>query len=140
MALEVTADYQPFDWWRIQGAYAYLYMDLKPDSDSTDEASALIEKESPANQLSLRSSMDLSDALEFDLWLRYVDDIPALAVKSYLTLDTRLGWRAGKHLDLSLVGRNLLDSPRVEYREYGLAGTGTGEVEREVYLMAEWRF
>ena len=137
---EVTVDYQPFDWWRIQGAYAYLYMDLKPDSDSTDEASALIEKESPANQLSLRSSMDLSDALEFDLWLRYVDDIPALAVKSYLTLDTRLGWRAGKRLDLSLVGRNLLDSPRVEYREYGLAGTGTGEVEREVYLMAEWRF
>jgi iron complex outermembrane receptor protein len=138
--VEITVDYQPFDWWRIQGAYAYLHMDLQPDADSTDAASALIEEESPAHQLSLRSSMDMTDALELDLWLRYIDDIPALAIKNYLTLDARLGWRVGKHLNLSLVGRNLLDSPRVEYKEYGLAGTGTSEVEREGYLMAEWRF
>lgn len=115
-------------------------MDLKANADSTDMTSPLIEKESPAHQLSLRSSMDLSDTLEFDLWLRYVDDIPALAIESYLTFDARLGWRAAKNLDLSLVGRNLLDSPRVEYKEFGLVGTGTGEVERDFYLMAEWRF
>jgi len=138
--LEVLVDYRYDDWWRIQGAYTYLHMDLKPDADSTDATSALIEKESPAHQLSLRSSMDLSDTLEFDLWLRYVDDIPAFAIDRYLTLDARLGWRATKNLQLSLVGRNLLDSPRMEYKDFGLVGTGNSEVEREFYLMAEWRF
>lgn len=139
--LEVVADYQPWDWWRIQGAYSFLRMDLKTDAGSSDRTSAGAEKESPAHQWTLRSSMNLSDALELDLWLRYVAEVPILAIDSYTSLDVRLGWRISQQLDLSLVGRNLLGSPRVEYKEYsGFALPRQIEVEREAYLMAEWRF
>lgn len=137
--LELVADYQPYDGWRIQGAYSYLQMNLKLAPDSSDTVSEQIERESPAHQWTLRSSMDLRDDLEFDLWLRYVDDIPAFAIDRYLTLDARLGWRAAKNLQLSLVGRNLLDSPHAEYVQFA-SFNELHEVVREVYLMAEWRF
>ena len=137
--LELAADYQPRDWWRLQGAYSWLRMDLKLDPGSTDTFSEEAERESPVNQLTLRSAMDLGNNFEFDLWLRYVDDIPAFAIGSYLTLDARLGWRAAKHFDLSLVGRNLLDPRHGEYVQF-VAFDELHEVAREVYLMAEWRF
>jgi iron complex outermembrane receptor protein len=137
--LELVADYQPYNGWRLQGAYSLLRMDLELLPDSSDTLSKPIEEESPAHQWTLRSSMDLRDDLEFDLWLRYVDDIPALAIDHYLTLDARLGWRVAQHLDLSLVGRNLLDSPHGEYTQFASVNQ-LHEVTREVYLMAEWRF
>lgn len=137
--LELVADYQPYNGWRLQGAYSLLRMGLELLPDSSDTLSKPIEEESPAHQWTLRSSMDLRDDLEFDLWLRYVDDIPALAIDHYLTLDARLGWRVAQHLDLSLVGRNLLDSPHGEYTQFASVNQ-LHEVTREVYLMAEWRF
>jgi len=138
--LEVAADYQPTDGWRIQGAYSYLRMNLKADADSADTTNAPTEKQSPVHQWSLRSSMDLRDDLELDLWLRYVDDIPTLAIDSYLNLDVRVGWRIGKQFDLSLVGRNLLESQRLEYKSFFDPERKVAKVAREFYLMAEWRF
>ena len=137
--LEFVADYKPDDWWRIQGAYSLLRMDLELEPDSLDTLSKSADRESPQHQWTLRSSMDLNDHVEFDLWLRYVDDIPAFAIDRYLTLDARLGWAAAKNLDLSLVGRNLLDPLHSEYLVFARSTT-VREVEREVYLMAEWRF
>ncbi|MFZ1828992.1 MAG: hypothetical protein WAW42_09540 [Candidatus Competibacteraceae bacterium] len=137
--LELVADYKPDDWWRIQGAYSLLRMDLELEPDSLDTLSKSADRESPQHQWTLRSSMDLNDHVEFDLWLRYVDDIPAFAIDRYLTLDARLGWAAAKNLDLSLVGRNLLDPLHSEYLVFARSTT-VREVEREVYLMAEWRF
>ena len=111
----------------------------KLDPGSSDTLSEQIERESPVNQWTLRSSTDLGDGFEFDLWLRYVDDIPAFAIDRYLTLDARLGWRANKNFDLSLVGRNLLDPRHSEYVQF-VSFNELHEVLREVYLMAEWRF
>lgn len=39
----------------------------------------------------VRSSWDLRDDLELDLIGRYVDNLPAVRVSSYLTMDARLG-------------------------------------------------
>lgn len=137
--LEFVADYQPYDGWRIQGAYSFLHMDLEVAPDSSDTFSESAERESPTHQWTVRSSFDLSDNCEFDLWLRYVDDIPAFAIDRYLTLDARLGWRASKNLDLALVGRNLLDPRHGEYLQLA-SFNELHEVVREAYLMAEWRF
>lgn len=136
---ELAADYRPSDRWRLQAAYSYLDLDLRPKASSTDPLAKSAEGESPAHQFSLRSSMDLDEKLELDLWLRYASELPGFNVSSYLTLDARLGWKIGKDWAISLVGRNLIDSP---HQEFGTAlfATGEYEVERELYLMAEWRF
>ncbi|MBH0203918.1 MAG: TonB-dependent receptor [Nitrospira sp.] len=64
---------------------------------------------------------------------------PVAQVPSYLTLDLRLGWRPTKQLELSLVGQNLLDSHRPEFREPILTSAPT-EIQRSIYGKVTWRF
>ena len=77
--------------------------DVPPDDAITTEG------ETPCNQASLRSSWDLGRSTELDLWLRYVDEMPARDVPAYTEMDLRFGWRPTESLELSIVGRNLLD-------------------------------
>lgn len=87
--VEAVADWHPYQWWRLQVVYSFLQMDLYLDENSTDTTSE-IDGESPSNQLSLRSLMNLPANLELDLWLRYVDDLPAQGVPAYVTMDAQL--------------------------------------------------
>lgn len=51
----------------------------------------------------------MSRDVEFDATLRFVDELPALDVPAYVTLDLGLGWRIRRGVDVSLVGQNLFD-------------------------------
>ncbi len=137
---EVVADWRPVDGWRLQAAYSYLRIFLHLEDGSTDTISESAEEESPRNQFSLRSSMDLYRNLEWDMWLRYVDDLPALNVDSYVSLDTRLAWNMRRNLVLSVVGRNLLDRRHPEFGTPLFVDTLPTEVERSVYGKIEWSF
>jgi iron complex outermembrane receptor protein len=80
--------------------------------------------------------MDLSDSVEWDVGIRSVDSLPSPAVPSYVSLDTRIGWRVTDSLELSLAGFNLLDD---RHPETGLPATRR-EVRRTVYAGARLRF
>ncbi len=97
------------------------------------------EGESPHNQASLQSSWDLDDDLEFDLVIRYVDNLPAMQIPSFVTLDLRLAWQPSDTFELAVVGRNLLDDHHPEYSGQFLAIRST-EVQRGVYAVATWRY
>ena len=60
-------------------------------------------------------------------------------VDPYWTLDMRLGWKASRELELSLVGQNLLDHRHTEAINEPLPSM-INEVERGAYLRADWRF
>ena len=138
--VELSADWRACRWWRIQPAFTYLQMNLRAAADSTDETSVSnAEGSSPNYQFSLRSWVDLPHNVQFDLWLRFVDDLPALDVSSYTTLDARLGWKPTKSLEFSLVGQNLLDGEHVEGTA-DLLGSPPTVVERSVYLQVVHRF
>ncbi|MEI2782510.1 MAG: hypothetical protein V9H25_15130 [Candidatus Competibacter sp.] len=87
------------------------------------------------------------DDLEFDLWLRYTDELPARnfgslgstpAVADYFSLNARLGWRPRKDLELSLVGTNLLGPSHVEFVQETYPFPE--QVERAVYGQVKWSF
>ncbi len=103
---EVAADWEPFSWWRLKGAYTYFRENL--DNEAMGHGS------SPLHQASLRSMFDLGRGWEFDLWPRYVDNLTFDSVESYVDLDARLGWRPTNAVEFSLVGQNLLDARRKE--------------------------
>ena len=137
--IEVAADWHALDWWRMQAAYTYLQMQLHLDGDSADTISESAEGESPHYQISVRSSMDVMPNVELDLWVRYVDNLPSQDVGSYVTLDTRLGWKPHEHFELSIVGQNLLESHHPEF-EPDFIDTVPTEVERSVYGSVTWQF
>ncbi|MEO8410730.1 MAG: TonB-dependent receptor, partial [Propionivibrio sp.] len=96
---ELSVEWTPFSWWRIQSSYSYLNMSIwsvtgDPVSVATAKAT---ERGDPQHQFSLRSSMTLSDRHRVDLWLRHVSRLSendqSFAIPAYTTLDLRYAWR-----------------------------------------------
>ncbi|MBN1141147.1 MAG: TonB-dependent receptor [Deltaproteobacteria bacterium] len=132
---ELACDWRPLDWWQLKAAYTFLRMSLDPDGGtlSSDEGN------SPRHQISLQSRLDLGEKTTFDLWLRYVDNLPDLGIHSYFGLDARLGYQVAQNLELAVVGQNLLDGRHQEYAFFQNAGNAL-EMERGVYGKLTWKF
>ncbi len=135
--LEASLDWRPRPEWRLQASYSWLLQNINtaPANVPSDYANT-----APAQMLSLRASVDFRQDLHGDAWLRSVSKInlEPTAIPAYTTLDLRLAWNAGKDMEVSLVGQNLLDRAHPEYRGRFIQSTPS-EVERGVYLKAEWK-
>ena len=95
----------------------------------------------PHNQVYLHSAWDLTEKLEFDMTARYVDSLAFMNIPSYITLDLRLAWRPKKHLELAVVGQNLLQSEHWEFPASSVASPALAtEVPRGVYGMVTWQY
>jgi iron complex outermembrane recepter protein len=132
---ELAADWRPTTWGRIQAAYTY--METKVYEDVSDLKRSFV-PENPYYFISLRGSVNLPKNFELDLWYRYMDNVGDF-VESYHNLDARLGWKYNPHLELSIVGQNLLDSQHPEFSA-DFIQTARTEVERSVYAKMTWRF
>lgn len=132
---EAAATWEPVDVWRGIAAYSWLDTDVEVPGSASAESSA---GGSPQHQLSLRSELDLSDRLELDGALYYVDTLSSGGIGSYVRLDVRLGWRPRPDLELALVGQNLGDPGHVEFDSPGVQPRT--EIQRAVYAKVVWRF
>jgi iron complex outermembrane recepter protein len=138
--VELATNYSVSEHWRLSANYTFLKVLLWNPDQSTNG-------NSPQHQVYLKSSWDLSENVDFDLMLRYVDCIPVMDVPSYITMDLRLAWRPRKNLELALVGQNLLQQYHYEFgqtTEFGPTSENPGhevsEVPRGVYGTATWRY
>ena len=129
--IELSSTYAVSKRWRITGQYTLFEMNLfnDPSRDYVDE--------DPKNQIYLRSSWDIRENLEFDMIARYVDRLVADDVPSYITMDLRLAYRPRKHLELAVIGQNLLQDHHQEYN--GFITTYASEVPRGVYGTVTWK-
>jgi len=134
--VEITADYQVLDWWRLHAGYDLLKEHIHVKSGQTDINNGLNETSDPQNQFSLRSSMDLPKNVEFDAGLRWVDTLhnnngtTTGTVPSYFELDARLAWHPTKRLEFAIVGQNILHD---HHPEYGFPSSNREEIARSVY-------
>ncbi len=141
--LELGINYQLTDEWSVHGGYTRLVEHLRVKPGQFDLSNATNETADPQHQLALRSSVNLPRHLELSAGLRWVDALPVnngpnlATVPSYFELDTRLAWHATEHLELSLVGQNLLHDHHVEY---GYPGPTQVAIERSVYGKLAWRY
>jgi iron complex outermembrane recepter protein len=137
---EIAANFQAADWWRWHASYSYLQLQLHPTTTPLDPTTERnIEGFSPHHQCTIGSGMDLPGRVGLDWSVRYVDELPAAGVDSYVTLDVRLSWRPTPNLELSVMGANLLDNRHPEFIPTSIRTQRT-EVERSVYGKITWRF
>ena len=123
--------------WRLTAGLSSQRLDVQADPGSRDSAGATgLANNDPATWSSLRSSVDLSDALEFDAVLRHVGALPKPVVPAYTALDLRLGWRLQRALSLSLMVQNLFAAGHAEFG----ALPGRSVTERSVAGRLAWRF
>jgi iron complex outermembrane receptor protein len=133
---ELASVLQLADWWRVNGAYSHVHIDLTSKAASRDTTTVRsLEGSSPRHQLMLHSSMNLPAALELDWIFRAVSELPSQNVSGYATSDVRLGWRVAREVTLSLVGQNL---HRPRQAEFASGGT-VSEAKRSVYGSLTWQ-
>jgi len=128
---ELASTYQINPCWELRSTYSYLVMNLR------GEGSNILEGRNPRNQFNLQSHWNLGKSLELDMVWRYVDNLSWVRAPDYLVMDVRLAWEARKGMELSLVGRNLLDAKHLEYAPQGTIYPS--EVQWGMYGMITFR-
>ena len=140
--LELSLDWLPRDHWRLQANVALFdarLLNIKPGANSEEFIG-----NTPTSQISLRSSVDLTSTLQWDLWLRDVGERPGTSspaddVAAYTTLDMRVAWKPRKDLDVAVVGQNLFEPSHQENVNLTLISTPI-EIQRGFFLKADWQF
>ncbi len=132
---ELALQWDLLEWWRLFLSYGYLEVHLDPREADSPEAYV----RDPSNQFSVRSRMNPAKNVELDINLRYVDDLPDEDVSGYTELDLRIGWKPRENVEISLVGRNLLNDAHGEFvSEY--IDIAASEIERSFYGMVKCTF
>jgi iron complex outermembrane receptor protein len=136
MGVELLVSKQMSERWRIQGGYTYF-------RTTGDKSGALIDLEiiedSPDHQLSLRSSTDISDELEFDVMLRWVDELEQQQIDAYTAMDMRLAWSPTPTLSVAAVAKNLFAGDHVEFLSE-LIDLAPVQIEPEAFVELRWSF
>lgn len=130
--LEAWASASPLSWWTLSAGAMLLHEDFDFKEGATLPAVGTWQNGvDPRHRFTLRSSMDLNDAITFDMDLRTVGRLRHTDVSGYTELGGRLAWNASDHLTLSLSGANLLHDRHVEY-------PGGDDISRKVLVGLEW--
>jgi iron complex outermembrane receptor protein len=142
--LELSANYQPREWWRLVLGYNFLdeHVHIKPGR--ADFNNALNETADPEHSVQLRSSVNFLKRFEFDTAVRWVDSFvfnrsgARATVPGYAELESRLAWQPTAKVELSVVGKNLLHD---QHLEYVISGTNPQEeIRRSVYAKLALRW
>jgi iron complex outermembrane receptor protein len=133
--VELAGNYSVSERWRLYAQYTLMQMHI---ADSPVLVSNV--GNDPHNQVYLRSAWDLGEDLKFDMMVRYVDSLVEIEVPAYITMDLRLAWQARKHLELAVVGQNLLQEYHREFETIMASPKLSTEVPRGVYGTATWRY
>jgi iron complex outermembrane receptor protein len=134
--VELAADWDVTDDWRIRSAYTYFDLDSRVDGDSADIFFGETDESTPSHQVNVRSYYDLGADWELDTALYWVDDVEYFETPSYLRWDVRIGWQPSDDLRLALGVQNLSESQHPE--ETADAIGLDSEVERNVFFELSW--
>jgi len=141
--LELSAEWQVLENWKLSGGYTFSMADLNPittlplNSGGTGITPDGDLEGEPNHIFNVRSYLNLPHDLELDTMLYFVDNNDSRNIPSYTRLDLRLGWKPTKKVELSLVGQNLFDETHPELSE-GIERDS--ETERSFYAKATFRF
>ena len=136
---EMSTHWIACDWASFQASYSLGKLNLENSSGGTDSIALLASDKSPQHMVSLQSLLQLARNVEFDVTVRYVDELSGLDVPSYWNADVRLGWMMRKDIELAVVGQNLLEDQHAEFKTQFYNGLQT-EIERSVYGKITWMF
>ena len=134
--IEVALSRQLAERWRLHAAYTWYDFD---SASVTEDIEFAVAEDSPSHQLSVRSSLDLPRGVEFDLWLRYVDELEIQGVEDYTAVDLRLTWAPSDRLAFAAAGRNLLAGRHLEFVSE-LGDIVPVRIEPEGYVEMTWSF
>jgi len=142
LGAEMFVSYAALPNWRLTASYAYIDLRLEPRGLDLNRGD-FIEDSTPRHQFGLRSLLDLADGWHLDAHFRSLSSVQRIpeivsgeGLPGYSELDVRLGWEMNERIELTLTGRNLLDSGHLEFG----SPASRGEIQRSVHFQVAARF
>jgi iron complex outermembrane receptor protein len=121
--------------WRLDAGLSLLQQKLALSPGAIDVVGVQGLGNDPRQSWSLRSSVDLSARVGWDVSVRHVGELPAPRVPSYTAVDSRLAWRVAPRTEIALVVQNLFDPSHAEWG----SPANRVELERSVLLQLRWQ-
>ena len=138
--VEITTNLQPTPRVRMQGTFSLLNYNLENEEGSLDsESIGAYKGSSPETQIGLRVMYDITENWLFDVVGHHTSKLVSPGIDSYTALDSRLAWKPNEGFELSIVGRDLLESEHFEFPPTFLGGE-LKRIPRSYYLRANWKF
>ncbi len=138
--MELALRYKINEWWSVKGSYTYTKMYLHPKGTITRNLDDKdFEGRVPEQMFYAQSTMFLSNNIDVDMVLRYMDSLPSLSIPSYWEADIKVKWRPRKNLEISFAGQNLLDEAHPEFNSDFLSQEMV-EIQRTFYAKVSWHF
>lgn len=122
----VTLNLRLADNWRLFAAYSYTDVQVHGPILNVDESGT------PHNMAQLRSYLDITEDLELNAALYYVDEVAAGTVKAHLRFDLGVTWRPTDNFEISVWGQNLADPVHNDFSSF--------QIRRGVVIQAAFRF
>jgi iron complex outermembrane receptor protein len=127
--------------WKLSPGFGLIRMNWAPDAFGNVSRGEPVIDNTPKRQFQVRSSLDLTRRLEWDASVEYAGalrDAGTGPTRGYARVDTRLGWKVGELVEISIAGQNLLTPRHAEFPDfYPVHHT---LVERSIFGKITWRF
>jgi iron complex outermembrane recepter protein len=135
---EMVGTWQVTDRWRIVPGYSFLHMTMDLGASSQARSASGTPGTSPEHQYQVRSLLTLRPNVDWDSVAYHVSSLADPFVPSYTRVDTQVVWRLRRHVELSLVGQNLLSSRHEEFANTGPLHHTVAQ--RSVFGRIRWQF
>jgi iron complex outermembrane receptor protein len=136
---ELLLEAHPASFWKLTASYAALLIEVNQSAASLNTTNpGDSEGSTPRNQAQVHSLLSLPHKFEFDSSAFYVGKLTQFGIKPYTRLDIRAGWRPTSQFEISVGGKNLLQSQHYEFGSGDIAQAAP--IWRSAYLKATWSF
>ena len=143
--VELSSEWRPRHDWQFKLNYSWISTKFTKSNPLTSTSE--FSEASPKNQISLQASHQFNRKLEWSSFLRYTDNItvtsPGLLngyqIPSYISLNMRLNYKVSEQFNISIVGKDLLESSHQEFINDTYA-IPVSDIDRSVYLKLDWSF
>lgn len=127
---------------RLQLSHTMSQADMHTFGDGTilyvDQV-ANIEGQIPAHFGFIRTIYNLSNSLNLNIGIRFMDDLPELGIENYVEMDANVIWQVNNQMSINLSAKNLLNSSHLEFIPE-LYYTLHTMIQRSVYAKVMWSF
>lgn len=102
-------------WWRLAGGFTAMTETIRLKQGHTDVGGVALISNDPRHTEQLRSSWDIGPDWEADVAVRRVGHIPNFDIPATTVVDSRIGWRVNRNVEVSVVVKNAFDQDAVEF-------------------------
>ncbi len=139
--IELDLTWQAKTWIKLKGSYTHLRSHYQPapiNDAETRYSAYVLREQTPENRYHIGASINPGYDIELDLNFSHWDRFKRDRVARYNRLDARIGWKPVDGVELSLVGKNLLQATHKEDLESTLEAS---TLQQQSYLFkATYRY